>query len=150
VLDAIAKGTLALPDYVPPPRTHAIQQTDAFIVGVFVLAVAPLISAFSFGQAGAAGASLQALANGAREMPTPDCFRDIGAIWRAPRRDRKARISATTGANRANRARGARSRAARALSHKKDEINAERQELVGVIWACGSLFGGVGAAALIF
>jgi hypothetical protein len=47
VLDAIAKGTLALPDYVPAAATHAIQQTDAFIVGVFVLAVAPLISAFS-------------------------------------------------------------------------------------------------------
>jgi hypothetical protein len=39
VLDAIAKGTLALPDYVPAAATHAIQQTDAFIVGVFVLAV---------------------------------------------------------------------------------------------------------------
>jgi hypothetical protein len=47
VLDAIAKGALALPDYVPVAATHAIQQTDAFIVGVFVLAVAPMISAFS-------------------------------------------------------------------------------------------------------
>jgi len=47
VLDAIAKGSLALPDYVPAAATHAIQQTDAFIVGVFVLAVAPLISALS-------------------------------------------------------------------------------------------------------
>ena len=47
VLDAIAKGSLALPDYIPAAATHAIQQTDAFIVGVFVLAVAPLISALS-------------------------------------------------------------------------------------------------------
>ncbi len=47
VLDAIAKGALALPDYVPQYVAHAIQQTDAFIVGVFILAVAPLISALS-------------------------------------------------------------------------------------------------------
>ncbi len=52
VLDAIAKGSLALPDYVPAAATHAIQQTDAFIVGVFVLAVAPLISALSSDKSG--------------------------------------------------------------------------------------------------
>ncbi len=47
VLDAIAKGALALPDYVLQSVAHAIQQTDAFVVGVFILAVAPLISALS-------------------------------------------------------------------------------------------------------
>ncbi len=52
VLDAIAKGTLALPDYIPAAATHAIQQTDSFIVGVFVLAVAPLISALSSDKTG--------------------------------------------------------------------------------------------------
>ncbi len=52
VLDAIAKGTLALPDYIPASVVHVIQQTDAFIVGVFVLAVAPMISALSSNKPG--------------------------------------------------------------------------------------------------
>ena len=52
VLDAIAKGSLSLPDYIPAGVVHAIQQTDAFIVGVFVLAVAPMISALSSAKSG--------------------------------------------------------------------------------------------------
>ena len=37
-----------------------------------------------------------------------------------------------------------------ALSVKMDAINAERQQLIGVIWAVRILFGGVGVAAFYF
>ena len=80
-------------------------------------------------------------------MPTPDCFRDIGAIGARLDEIEKARIERDHAAQIAQTEREARVDAQlRALSHKMDAINAERQQLVGVIWALRILFGGVGAA----
>jgi hypothetical protein len=82
-------------------------------------------------------------------MPTPDCYRDIGAIGARLDEIEKARIERDHAAQIAQTDREARVDAQlRALSLKMDAINAERQQLVGVIWALRILFGGVGAAAL--
>jgi len=82
-------------------------------------------------------------------MPTPDCYRDIGAIGARLDESEKARIERDHAAQIAQTEREARIDAQlRVLSHKMDAINAERQQLVGVIWALRILFGGVGAAAL--
>jgi hypothetical protein len=81
-------------------------------------------------------------------MPTPDFYHEIGAIGARLDEIEKARIERDRAAQIAQSEREARIDAQlRALSVKMDAINAERQQLVGVIWALRILFGGVGAAA---
>ncbi|MGA8169564.1 MAG: hypothetical protein WB816_01810 [Methylocystis sp.] len=82
-------------------------------------------------------------------MPTPDCYHDIGAVGARLDEIEKARIERDRIAQIAQAEREARIDAQlSALSDKMDAINAERQTLVGIIWAMRVLFGGVGAAAL--
>jgi len=82
-------------------------------------------------------------------MPTADCYHDIGAIGARLDEIEKARVERDRIAQIAQAERETRIDAQlSALSHKMDAINAERQQLVGVIWALRILFGGVGAAAL--
>jgi len=79
-------------------------------------------------------------------MPTPECYRDIGAIGARLDEIEKARIERDHAAQIAQSEREARIDAQLcALSAKMDAINAERQQLVGVIWAVRILFGGLGA-----
>ena len=81
-------------------------------------------------------------------MSTPDFYHEIGAIGARLDEIEKARIERDRAAQIAQSEREARTDAQlRALSVKMDAINAERQQLVGVIWALRILFGGVGAAA---
>lgn len=42
VLSAISQGTLVLPDYIPAHVAVGLRQTDAFIVGIWVL-VTPIL-----------------------------------------------------------------------------------------------------------
>jgi len=79
-------------------------------------------------------------------MPTTDCYRDIGALGARLDEIEKARLERETQAERAGAEREARTDAQLAeLGRKMDAINAERQKLIGVIWALRILFGGVGA-----
>jgi hypothetical protein len=80
-------------------------------------------------------------------MPTQECYRDIGALGARLDEIEKARLEREAIAERAAREREARTDAQLAkLNAKMDSINAERQTLVGVIWAIRIIFGATGVA----
>ena len=82
-------------------------------------------------------------------MPTTDCYRDLGALGARLDEIEKARLERETQAERADAERQARTDTQLSeLNRKMDAINAERQKLIGVIWALRILFGGVGATVV--
>jgi hypothetical protein len=82
-------------------------------------------------------------------MPTPECYRDIGAIGARLDEIEKARIEREAALERARIERDQQIDAALArLDEKMDAINDERQRLIGLIWAIRVLFGGFGALAI--
>ncbi len=84
-----------------------------------------------------------------RSMPTQECYRDIGALGARLDEIEKARLEREAAAERAAREREARIDAQLdELNDKMDSINAERQTLIGVIWAIRIIFGAAGVALL--
>jgi hypothetical protein len=51
-LDAVAKGNLVLPDYLPPDVVHIIIETDKFIVGWWNLFIVPMMYFLSSNKTG--------------------------------------------------------------------------------------------------
>ncbi len=81
-------------------------------------------------------------------MPTPECYHDIGAIGARLDEIEKARAERDRVAQIAQSERETRIDAQLdELNRKMDAINAERQTIVGIIWAVRILFGGVGVGA---
>ncbi len=84
-------------------------------------------------------------------MPTPECYRDIGAIGARLDEMEKARVERDHAAQLAQAEREMRIDAQLVeLSRKMDALNAERNAIVGIVWAVRILFGGLGASALYF
>jgi hypothetical protein len=82
-------------------------------------------------------------------MPTPECYRDIGAIGARLDEIEKSRIEREAVLERARVERDFQIDAALAeINDKMDAINDERQRLIGVIWAVRVLFGGLGGLAV--
>jgi len=82
-------------------------------------------------------------------MPSPDCYRDIGAIGARLDEIEKARMEREAAVEKARAERAVQMDAALSgLNRKMDAINNERQRLIGVVWAVRVLFGGVGAMAI--
>jgi hypothetical protein len=82
-------------------------------------------------------------------MPSPDCYRDLGAIGARIDEIEKARMERDAAVETARAERAAQMESAlSSLNRKMDAINNERQRLIGVIWAVRVLFGGVGAVAV--
>jgi hypothetical protein len=82
-------------------------------------------------------------------MPTPECYRDIGAIGARLDEIEKARIEREATIEKSRIERDAQIDAALvAINEKMDAFNDERQRLIGVIWAVRVLFGGLGAVAV--
>ncbi|QGM45850.1 hypothetical protein [Methylocystis heyeri] len=82
-------------------------------------------------------------------MPTPECYRDIGAIGARLDEIEKARIEREATIERARIERDEQIDAALAvINEKMDSINDERQRLIGVIWAVRVLFGSLVAIAI--
>ena len=80
-------------------------------------------------------------------VPNPEFYRDIGALGARLDEIEKARIEREAAAERIAREREARIDARfTELNTKMDAINAERQTLVGVIWAIRIIFGAAGVA----
>jgi tetrahydromethanopterin S-methyltransferase subunit G len=80
-------------------------------------------------------------------MPTQECYRDIGALGARLDEIEKARIEREAAAEKAARERESRIDAQLdELKAKMDAINAERQTLIGVIWAIRIIFGAAGVA----
>jgi tetrahydromethanopterin S-methyltransferase subunit G len=78
-------------------------------------------------------------------MPTPECYRDIGALGARLDEIEKARLEREAAAEKAPRERESRIDAQLdELNAKMDSINAERQTLIGVIWAIRIIFGAAG------
>jgi len=82
-------------------------------------------------------------------MPTQECYRDIGALGARLDEIEKARLEREAAAEKAARERESRIDAQLdELNDKMDSINAERQTLIGVIWAIRITFGAAGVALL--
>ncbi len=80
-------------------------------------------------------------------MPTQECYRDIGALGARLDEIEKARIEREAAAEKAARERESQIDAQLdELKAKMDAINAERQTLIGVIWAIRIIFGAAGVA----
>jgi hypothetical protein len=80
-------------------------------------------------------------------MPDTDCYRDIGALGARLDEIEKARLEREAQAESARAEREARIHIQLAeLNRKMDAIDAERQTLVGMIWAVRIIFGGAGVA----
>jgi hypothetical protein len=80
-------------------------------------------------------------------MPTQECYRDIGALGARLDEIEKARLEREAAAEKAARERESRTDAQLdELNAKMDAINAERQTLIGVIWAIRIIFGAGGVA----
>ncbi len=80
-------------------------------------------------------------------MPTQECYRDIGALGARLDEIEKARLEREATAEKAAREREARIDARLTeINTKMDAINAERQTLIGVIWAIRIIFGAAGVA----
>ncbi len=82
-------------------------------------------------------------------MPNVECYRDIGAIGARLDEIEKSRIERETANEWARLEREAHVDETLAeLSAKMDALNADRQTLIGILWAVRILFGGVFASAL--
>lgn len=82
-------------------------------------------------------------------MPTPECYRDIGAIGARLDEIEKSRVEREAAIERARVERDFQIDAALAtINDKMDAINDERQQLIGVIWAVRVLFGGLVGIAI--
>jgi tetrahydromethanopterin S-methyltransferase subunit G len=80
-------------------------------------------------------------------MPTQECYRDIGALGARLDEIEKARLEREAAAEKAARERESRIDAQLdELNAKMDAVNAERQTLIGVIWAIRIIFGAGGVA----
>jgi tetrahydromethanopterin S-methyltransferase subunit G len=80
-------------------------------------------------------------------MPTQECYRDIGALGARLDEIEKARLEREAAAEKAARERESRiDTQLDELNAKMDAINAERQTLIGVIWAIRIIFGAAGVA----
>jgi hypothetical protein len=80
-------------------------------------------------------------------MLAQECYRDIGALGARLDEIEKARLEREAAAEKAARERESRIDAQLdALNAKMDAINAERQTLIGVIWAIRIILGAAGVA----
>ena len=84
-------------------------------------------------------------------MLAQECYRDIGALGARLDEIEKARLEREAAAEKAARERESRIDAQLdELNAKMDAINAERQTLIGVIWAIRIILGAAGVAFFYF